>query len=91
MQVTKREAAKVFKKLDIDVTQNNHHVRGWLKIEGKKISPVHYSHGNGPMPGKIGDKFRKSFYLTPPEFSDLINCPLSKEEFYELLLDRTEE
>lgn len=88
MQVKKREAEKIFVKLDIKTKSSSHHVSGWIIINGLKTLPVHYSNGNGDMPGRIGDRFRKSFKLGIDEFCELRDCSMSKEEYFSLVLKR---
>ena len=87
-QLKKKEMERVFQKLEIHVTENNHHVRGFICLDGKKVIPVYYSHGRGEIPGRIPEKIRKLFRLEPDEFRLLINCPMSKEEYYSILKNR---
>lgn len=88
MQIKKKEAERIFAKLDIQPKSSNHHVSGWVVIDGKKTLPVHYSNGNGDMPGKVGDKFRKSFLLDLDEFRELKDCSMSKAQYLSLLSKR---
>jgi hypothetical protein len=88
MQVKKKEAEKIFAKLDIKKKSSNHHVSGWVIIDGKKTLPVHYSNGKGDMPGKVGDRFRKSFKLNVNEFCELRDCSMTREEYFSLVLKK---
>lgn len=88
LQVKKQEIQKIFSKLEIITTQNNHHVRGFITINNKKVIPIYYSHGKGDLPGRVPDKFRKSLRLEVDEFRLLVQCPLKKEEYYEILKKR---
>lgn len=88
LQLKKKEMERVFKKLDIDVVDNNHHVRGFISINGKKVIPVYFSHGRGEIPGNIPEKIRKLFRLEKDEFRLLIKCPMSKETYLSLLKNR---
>lgn len=84
MQMTKSDLSKMFSKLNLEV-RSTKHVYGWLVVEGKKILRVHYSHGKGDLPGKIGDKIRNQLKLTRNDFKDLIDCPLSREGYLDIL------
>jgi len=88
MQLKKQEAERIFTKLGIEFKKDGHHVRGFICINGKKVIPVYFSHGHGDMPGRIPEKFRKSFMLDSEEFIRLRDCPMSKEEYYSLLAKR---
>jgi len=88
LQLKKQEAEKIFKKLGVNEKTDSHHVRGFICVNGIKVLPVFYSHGNGDMPGKIPEKFRKSLLLNHDEFMRLKECPMRKEEYYSLLEKR---
>lgn len=88
MQIKKKEAKRIFTKLDVQKKSSNHHVSGWIIINGKKTLPVHYSNGRGDMPGRVGDRFRKSFMLNVQEFRELKDCTMSKERYFSLILQR---
>ena len=84
MQVSKREAARVFRKLNVEARKSTHHVAGVVRIDGVLAVPVYYSHGRGDMPGRVGDLFRKSLYVSQPEFRRLVDCTMSREEWIDL-------
>lgn len=88
LQLKKKEAERIFKKLGIKKKNSSHHVRGFVELNGKKVIPLFYSHGNGDMPGNIPNKFRKSLRLNTEEFLLLKNCPMSKDEYLEILKNR---
>jgi len=80
MQLKKRDIRKIFQKLDLECRSTNH-VYGWLVINGKKILRVHYSFGKGNIPAKVTEKIRGQLKLGQSNFKDLIDCPLSKENY----------
>ncbi len=84
MEVLKRDAEKIFSKLEIK-SVDTHHVRGWLVYEGRKILKIYYSHGKGSMPGRIGDMFRQSLRVNEPQFCGLRDCPISREQYIGIL------
>lgn len=88
MQVKKREAAQVFRKLRVEEKSSTHHVAGWIVHGGRKLFLVHYSRGSGDMPGRIGDKFIKSLKLSKEEFVDLRACRMSRYSYMALVRRR---
>lgn len=80
----KNEIEKIFKKLDLKVRSTGHKY-GWLIVKDKKILRVHYSHGKGDIPNKIVNKIRGQLKLSQKDFIELINCPLTLEDYINLL------
>lgn len=87
MQVTKKEVHKIFNKLELEVRTTGHRY-GWLKYNGHKILRVHYSHGKGALPGRVTAKVRSQLRLSQKDFKNLINCPLSKEDYLDILKEK---
>lgn len=85
MQLKKREAESIFKKLQVRQKKSKHHVAGWVEINGKKILPIHYSFGKGDMSGRVADKFRKSLRLDISEFIEFKSCKMSRDEYVAVL------
>lgn len=88
MQVNKRDAARVFRKLKVREKTSTHHVAGVIELDGVLMLPIYYSRGRGDMPGRVGESFRKSLYVTQPEFARLIGCTMSREEWAGLVSSR---
>jgi hypothetical protein len=84
MQIKKSALTKIFEKLKLEVRSTTHRY-GWLTYQGKKILRVHYSHGRGDIPGKVSDKIRSQLKLSQIDFKDIIDCPLSLEDYIEIL------
>jgi len=84
MQIKKAEIGKIFEKLKLDVRSTKHRY-GWFTFEGRKILRVHYSHGKGTIPGRVSDKIRSQLKLTQNDLRDLIDCPLSLEDYESIL------
>lgn len=80
----KREAGKIFKKLNLRVRSTGHYY-GWLVVNGKKILRVHYSHGKGDISEKIKNKIRGQLKLSQKNFKELLDCPLTYEDYIKLL------
>ena len=87
MQIKKADVGKIFEKLKLEVRSTKHRY-GWFTFEGRKILRVHYSHGRGSIPGRVSDKIRSQLKLTQKDFSDLIECPLSLEDYESILKDK---
>ena len=87
MQLKKRELKTIFQKLELEVRSSNH-VYGWLIVDGKKILRVHHSFGKGDIPAKIVEKIRGQLKLNQQNFKDLIQCPLSKNGYLEILKEK---
>lgn len=88
MQLSTREAEKVFKKLRVETVKSTHHVRGFVTYNGVRILPVHYSNGRKDMPGHVPKRFAKSLNLSLSEFAELKDCTLSRDAYFELQIER---
>jgi hypothetical protein len=88
MHLTTAEAARVCKKLEIEIVECKHHVRGFLVVDGRRILPVHYSNGRKDLPGDVPHRFRKALHLSVDEFRSFLECTLSRREYVELLSER---
>lgn len=87
MQITKKEAHKIFNKLELEIRSSGHNY-GWLVYNKKKILRVHYSHGKGDLPGRVTDRVRSQLRLPPKDFKDLISCTLTREEYLKILIEK---
>jgi hypothetical protein len=54
-------------------------------VGGKKILRVHYSHGKRDIPDKIVNKIRGQLKLSKKDFKDLVDCPLTYEDYIAIL------
>ncbi len=87
MQLKKIEAQAIINKLKIEHRHKKHNY-GLLRYKGKPILSVYFSHGRGDMPGKVPDKFRQSLKINENDFKNLKNCPLSREDYIEILKEK---
>jgi hypothetical protein len=88
MQLTTREAERIFKKLEVESVKSTHHVRGFVTYKGVRLLPVHYSNGRKDMPGHIPKRFSKSLNLSLSEFAELKRCTMSRETYFEIQAER---
>jgi hypothetical protein len=87
MQLKKRDVQKIFQKLELEV-RSTHYIYGWLVIYGEKVLRVHYSFGKGNIPAKISEKIRGQLKLDQNNLKNLIDCPLSKEDYLDILREK---
>ncbi len=87
MQIKKTEIGKIFEKLGLEVRSTKHRY-GWFCFKGRKILRVHFSHGKGDIPGKVSDKIRSQLKLSQKNFKELIDCPLSLDDYIVILKDK---
>ena len=69
-------------KIEGTIIENSY---GWLTVDDRKILRVHYSHGKGDIPEKVANKIRGQLKLSPLHFEDLVKCPLTREDYLEIL------
>ncbi len=80
----KVDIERIFNKLSLQVRSTGHNY-GWLTVKNKKILRVHYSHGKGDLPDKIIHKIRGQLKLSEKDFKDLVTCPLTYDEYLDIL------
>jgi hypothetical protein len=88
MQVSVRELERIFAKLDLQAKSSNHHITGWLVVDGRRVLPLHYSKGRKDLPGNVPERFRRSMFLEPDEFADMKRCTMTRVEYVQILRDR---
>jgi hypothetical protein len=71
------------------VEDSTHHVMFWLHVNGKKTR-VHtrYSHGVTECNDFLLSLMASQLHLSNREFNDLIDCPLKKENYIQILRDK---
>ena len=88
MQLTTREAERIFAKLEVETVKSTHHVRGFVVHNGVRLLPVFYSHGRKDMPAHVPKRFAKSLQLKLDEFAVLKSCTMTKDEYFDILRER---
>ncbi len=84
MQLKWKEVKKLLEKVQVTLREGKD-PGGWLVHEGRKILYLRMSKGEGDVPGHVPDKIRQSLHLNEASFIDLKNCPLSRDQYLELL------
>lgn len=80
-----RQAESVFTKLSVDEGSSDHHRRGFLidDFSGRKLfPPVYFNKGKKDIYPNIARKMRLSLRLTNDEFDELMNCRMTKPEYF---------
>jgi hypothetical protein len=85
MQLTTKEAKGVMVKMELQLVECKHHIRGFFCVNGTKVFPVHCSFGSKDLPGNVPNLFRKSIHLSLEEFERFKNCHMNLDEYRELL------
>lgn len=88
MKLSKRDAQRLFTKLELEHKRSTGHVYGWLVVDGKRVLPMHYSHGRGDMPGHVPDRFRKAMHLDRDEFGLMVGCTMTRRAYVDLLREK---
>ncbi len=75
-------------KLGFEKVETHHHVyRLWL--DGKLAVRTYISHGERELSSFHVSQMAKQMRLQASEFVDAVDCPLSREEYYRLLRERS--
>lgn len=82
MQLKVKQVERIYEKLGMEVTKT-HHKLAIFRYNGKLILKTRLSNGSGDA--KAIDKIRQEFKLNETDFSNLRDCPLSKEGYVEIL------
>ena len=86
LQLTTREAEAIFAKLELEPRGGgSHHVMGVLKVNGRTVLTLFYSHGRKSLPGNVPQKFRRDMHLSVAQFLAFKVCTLSRAEYLDVL------
>lgn len=88
MQLSTKEAVKLMRKLELEMVECSHHVRGFVKVDGRRLFAVHCSFGSKDLPGNIPQRFRQSLQLSADEFEVLRSCKLDRTGYVSLLREK---
>lgn len=75
------------KKLEIEF-QARKHFKGWYKLNGVKKTKIIVPLGKKYVPKGTYKSMAQQLKLEVQEFDDLLKCPLSAEEYKEIIKDR---
>ncbi|MBO8152717.1 MAG: hypothetical protein DRP91_04820 [Candidatus Neomarinimicrobiota bacterium] len=61
---------------------------GWFLLCGKKVARITIPKGRKPIPKKTYKSMAMQLKLSVKEFDDLLECPIDKEKYEEILKSR---
>lgn len=76
-------------KLSIDFRTKGKEFNGWFRINSTKIKRITIAKGRKFAPPKTYTTMAKQLNLTTKEFDDLLECPLDRNGYEEILKERT--
>lgn len=66
-------------------------MNGWYELDGLKILRVTMPRGRGFVPPGTVNSIRKQVFLSKDQFGDLINCPLSSQDYEAIIRAKREQ
>jgi hypothetical protein len=75
----------VFRKLGIKKFECDHHVRGFLEVDGRKILAVHYSFGRKDIYGRVLRNIMRDLHASDEIFFGLIDCDVDRDSYIKML------
>ena len=93
---TFKDCQIIVKKLDLQPTRakRSKHPVYWYVLDGKqsvRVTMPNTHGGSGSLSTGFITSIRNNLRLSNREFEDLIDCPLTSEEFEELIRDRLDQ
>ncbi len=84
--ITAKDLQKVVRKLDLQagISKRGPHTVYWYYLDGKKtlrVTMPNIHGGSSSVSTGFLDSVRENLRMTRPQFVDLVDCPLSAEEF----------
>jgi hypothetical protein len=74
-------------KLGFQKGEDHHHIyRLWL--EGRLVARTYISHGGRELSPYHVSHMARQMHLKAGEFADVVNCPLSREDYHRILRER---
>lgn len=70
------------------IQESDHHFFSFYCNGEKTTIRTKISHGEKEIDDSLINKMQKQLHLTKQEFLDLINCPLSEDEYKKLMFQR---
>ena len=86
---TRRVDRALVEKLGFEKTETHHHVyRLWL--DSKLVARTYISHGERELSRYHVSQMAKQMQLRTSQLVDAASCPLTREEYYTILRERSE-
>ena len=78
----------MWRKLGFDIDEKRADIKATLWVGEKLILRTYRSHGSGKLSGNIPHKIRTQMKLNERQFKDAIDCPLTKEAYFDILREK---
>ena len=87
MSLRERDIDRAWAKLGMEIsdTKDRHAL---FRVKGKIIIRTKRSFGAGKLDGNIPHFIRQQMKLNDQQFQDLIDCPLDREQYIQVLRDK---
>lgn len=76
---------------EITATRKTKEVNYKIYIDGKFVTRITVPKGRGSLPRGTLKSINRQFLLPPEKFNDLIECPLSKNDYIRILTKKERE
>lgn len=87
MSIKASDVDRAWKKLEMRIKENRDR-HALFYVDGKLVLRTKRSMGSGKLDGKIPGFIRQQMKLDERQFADLINCPLTRDGYIEILRDK---
>ena len=88
MSIRASELDHAWHKVGLQTRQGRRHIIAQLRLGGKLYLTTMRSRGSGALRGQLPDLIRQQMRLDKQQFADLLNCPLKRDGFLQILADR---
>ena len=78
------------KKLDIEF-RSGKEFNGWFILNGLKVARLTVPKGKKPIPPKTYQSMASQLKIAVTEFDELLECPLGREEYEEIIKAKLDE
>jgi hypothetical protein len=75
----------VFRKLKMVPLECDHHVRGYVEIDGKKMFATHFSFGRGDIYGRVLKNIIRDLHASEDIFFGLTDCHKDRGDYLSML------
>lgn len=87
----RKDFERMFNKMKATKKDCKHHIRAFIEIGHDVTIPVFVSHSSKEVPYFVIEKIAKSFNLDKPSFVSLCKCKISRDEYFEIQRDKSNE
>lgn len=83
--IKSRDMETIFRKLQIEKIECDHHVRGYVMVDGKRMFATHYSFGKKDIYGRVLHNIIRDLQATEEIFFGLADCHKEREDYVRML------